>query len=215
MIAAALLVPSSHSGLANDDLGTLSDLLPPSQSTPTPRSQNGRVRIFNNFLVHPMPVWSRYANGPAPAEQSRMQASTQNNTYQMRMVPREEEFDNWKSLFTVVGHDRPVRSLEQHARVVGRQFISICSPGNTQLFLVDNNPSRIMQVVACGNYSRDKSIGQIAVVVAIQNKNGLVTMTRQWRTKSFQSRIRSSWPVPKREVDGVLIELSRARLIPT
>lgn len=143
-----------------------------------------------------------------------MQAATRDNTYQMRMVPRDEEFETWKNLFTVVGHDRPAGSLEQHAKIVGRQFITICSPSNTQVFLVDKSPSRIMQVVACGNYSRDRGAGQIAVVVAIQNEKGLVTLTRQWRTKAFQSRIRSSWPVPKREVDGVLIELSRARLNP-
>ena len=68
LIAAGLVTPSSHAALASDDLGTLSDLLAPSPSKPTPRSQNGRVRIFNNFLVHPMPVWSRYSSGAAPAE---------------------------------------------------------------------------------------------------------------------------------------------------
>lgn len=215
MIATGLMIPSASPGVASDDLGNLSDLLAPSPSKPTPRSQNGRVRIFQNFLVHPMPVWSRYSSGAAPAEESRMETATRNNTYQMRMVPREEAFESWENLFTVVGHNGPVRSLEQHARVVGRQFISICSPTNTQVFLVDNNPSRIMQVVACGNYSRDRNVGQIAVIVAIQNQTGLVTMTRQWRTPSFQSGIRSAWPIPKRELDGVLIDLSRARLIPS
>ena len=144
-----------------------------------------------------------------------MEATTSNDIYQMRMVPRAEKFDDWENLFTVIGHNGPVRSLEQHARLVGQQFVSICSPNNTQAFLVEKSPSRIMQVVACGNYSRDRTIGQIAVVVAIQNQTGLVTMTRQWRTTSFQSAIRSAWPIPKRELDGVLIDLSRARLIPS
>ena len=143
-----------------------------------------------------------------------MRTGTRGNTYQMNMVPKDEQFEAWENLFTVVGHNGPVRSLERHGRVVAQQFISICSPGNTQVFLVDKSPSRIMQVVACGNFSRDRNTGQIAVVVAIQNETGLVTMTRQWRTKSFQSRTHSTWPVPKREVDGVLIELSRARLNP-
>ena len=203
-----------QTGFASDDLGSLNDLLAPSPSKPAVRSHNGRVRIFDNVLVHPMPVWSSFDSGPAPAEQSRMQTGNQNGTYQMSMVPQDEEFKEWKNLFSVVGHNSPVRALRQHSNVVLQQFRAICSPSNSSAFLVDVRPMRVMQVVACGNYSRDRATGQIAIVVSMQNQTGLVTMTRQWRTKSFQSAVRTSWPVSKQELDSVLNELSRARLIP-
>jgi hypothetical protein len=214
LIAAASMVGVAQRSLASDDLGSLQDLLPPSQSNPTARSHDGRVRIFNNFLVHPMPVWSSFDSGPAPAEQSRIQTGSRNGTYRLTMIPDDEEFKQWKNLFAVTGHDGPVRALADHGRVVIQQFRTICSPSNTQTFLVESSNTRVMQVVACGNYSRDRAVGQIAVVVSMQNATGLVTMSRQWRTKSFQSRVQSSWPVSKLELDSVLVELSRARLIP-
>ena len=143
-----------------------------------------------------------------------METANRNGTYQMRMVPRDEIFSDWKNLFSVIGHNGPVRSLQQHSRVVVEQFRSLCSPINSQVFLVHAGRTRVMQVFACGNYSRDRHTGQIAVVVSMQNATGLVTMSRQWRTKSFQSAIQISWPISKAELDHVLVELARSQLIP-
>ena len=212
--ACSLALTSSRPALADDDLGTLQDLLPPTTSQPSVRSQSGRVRIFDNFLIHPLPVWSSFASGPAPAERSRIQTGTRNGVYQLRMVPQDEAFDTWKSLFSVVGHNSPVRSLAQHGNIVVQQFRTICSPTNTSVFRVSSSPTRIIQLVACGNYSRDRSVGHMAAIVTLQNASGLVTISRQWRTGSFQSRIESDWPIEKIEIDRVLVELSRARLVP-
>lgn len=209
------MLPTFHPSTAQEDLGTLQDLLPPSSSVNSARrSLNGQVRLFDNVLIHPMPVWSSFANGPAPAERSKIKTANKNGLYQMSMVPREEDFANWQNLFTVTAHQRDKRSVGQQGRQVMQQFRTICSPSNLQVFKVHASPTMLIQVVACGNFSRERSKGQMAAIVTLRNESGLVTLTRQWSTPAFQSKIPTSWPVPKNEMDGVLGELSRSKLVP-
>jgi len=214
LISCVGLLPVQHHAWGQEDLGTLQDLLPPSASKPTSRSLNGRVRLFDNFLIHPLPVWSSFANGPAPAERSKIRTANKSGLYQMSMVPKDEVFDSWQNLFTIVSKQNDKRSVVQHARLVMQQFRAVCSPSNLQVIRVHASPQLHIQVVACGNYSRDRSKGQMAVIVTMRNQVGLATLTRQWRTPAFQSKIQTSWPVPKNEMEGVIGELARSRLIP-
>ena len=200
--------------IAQNDLGSLNDLMATSPDQPTQRSLNGRIRLFHNILIHPMPVWSSFDDGPAPAERSKIKTGNKDGLYRMSMVPQDEDFKDWKNLFTVSAHEKDRRAVIQQGRVVVEQFRALCSPSNSQVFRVDVKPNRLIQVVACGNYSRDRAIGQMAAIVTLRNDDGLVTLTRQWKTPSFQSRIPSNWPVPKAEMDKIIGELSRSRLIP-
>ena len=210
MCSLSVSLPSS----AQDDLGSLNDLMATSPDQTTQRSLNGRIRLFRNVLIHPMPVWSNFEDGPAPAERSKIKTANKNGLYQMSMVPQDEEFTDWKNLFTVSAHEKDRRAVVQQGRVVVEQFRALCSPSNSQVFRVDVRPNRLIQVVACGNYSRDRSNGQMAAIVTLRNEDGLVTLSRQWKTQAFQSRIPSSWPVPKAEMDKIIGELSRSRLVP-
>ena len=214
LVAGICSVSVALPSIAQSDLGSLNDLMATSPDQPAQRSLNGRIRLFHNVLIHPMPVWSSFDDGPAPAERSKIKTGTKDGLYQMNMIPQDEDFTNWKNLFTVAAHEKDRRAVIQQGRIVVEQFRALCSPSNSQVFRVDVRPNRLIQVVACGNYSRDRSNGQMAAVVTLRNEQGLVTLTRQWKTPAFQTRIPSSWPIPKSEMDKVIGELSRSRLIP-
>lgn len=213
LFAAALAAFQPAPAFPQDKLGTLEDLLPQSSST-APRSLDGRIQLFDNILVHPMPVWSRFADGPAPAEQSRIRTSRKEGLYRMSMVPRGENFEEWDNLFSVVGHDTPGPGLRRQGATVANQFRALCSPANSQVYAVDIRQNRLIQLVVCGQYSRDRNRGQMAAIVTLRNETGMATLTRQWRTGPFQAQVISAWPVPKGEIDRTLGELSRARLLP-
>ncbi|MEP1208323.1 MAG: hypothetical protein ABJM29_08795 [Rhizobiaceae bacterium] len=215
VVVALSLMPVSLPAYAQEDLGTLDDLLPPSPGAWKKRSMTGRVQLFDNILLYPLPVWSNVANGAAPAERSKIRTANRDGLYQMSMVPHDEEFTGWENLFTVTAHQKDPRPVMQQGHLVMQQFQAVCSPSNMQVFKVHASPTTLVQVIACGNYSRDRSKGQMAAVVTRRNQSGLVTMTRQWRTAPFQSKIQSNWPIPKSELDGVLRELSRSKLIPS
>lgn len=199
---------------ANGDLGSLEDLLPPSTGNKGPRSHNGRVQIFNSLLIHPMPVWSRYANGPAPAEKTKFKTANRNGIYYLDMVPKDESFKQWTNRFSVVGFDQANASLRLQSKAVVGHFRSQCSPSNMQVFGGKQAADRAMLVIACGAYSRNRGTGQMAAVLMLKNPLQSVTIMREWRGPAFQSQVASSWPVPKRELDGVLGELFRSRLLP-
>ena len=196
------------------DLGTLQELLPPPSNPNSPRSINGRIRVFDNFLVHPMPVWSSYANGPAPAERSIIQTSTDNGIYRMNMAPADEDFKNWSNLFSVAALNQPNAPIQKQAEDVANYYKSVCSPSNMQLFQGNQSARRFVFVIVCGNYSRQRETGQMAAVTIFQNDTVAVTLSRQWRGKAFQSAVDTNWPVSKSEVDTVLQELIRTRLLP-
>ncbi len=214
MIASTGLLAASNFATAQEDLGTLNDLLPASPGANANRSLNGRIRLFSNMLIHPMPVWSSFENGPAPAERTKIKTSNANGSYKLSMVPDDEQLTDWRNLFTVVAYEKSDQSVTRQGLTVIQQFKALCSPSNMQAFKVHVTPQRLIQVVACGNYSRDRATGQIAAIVTLRNESGLVTLTRQWRTSSFQSKVGTGWPVPKTEIDNVLKELARSRLIP-
>ncbi|NKB52061.1 MAG: hypothetical protein GKR97_07550 [Rhizobiaceae bacterium] len=214
LIVSAGLLAAPYSASAQEGLGTLNDLLPESPGSTVNRSLNGRIRLFKNVLIHPMPVWSSFENGPAPAERTKMKTSNNKGLYKMTMVPGDEQLADWRNLFTVVAHEKSNPSVIRHGLTVVGQFKALCSPSNMQAFKVHATPQRLIQVVACGNYSRDRATGQIAAIVTLRNKSGLVTMTRHWRTSSFQSKVVTAWPIPKTEIDNVLAELSRSKLVP-
>ena len=199
---------------AQDPLGTLEDLMPETTEFGGRRSMNGRIKLFRNHLVHPMPVWSSFADGPAPAEKTKIQTANAKGLYKMSMVPQDEDFENWQNIFTVVAHENSSRGVRQTGLVVANQFRTICSPANTQIFKVDLKPHRLIQLVVCGQFSRDRAKGQMAALVTLRNPTGLVTLSRQWRSPAFQSKVTSDWPISKLEVDRVMAELAKSRLIP-
>lgn len=196
------------------DLGTLQDLLPPPANPNSPRSISGRIRVFDNVLIHQLPVWSSYANGPAPAERSIIQTSTKNGVYRMNMAPADENFEDWTNLFSVVALNQPNAPIQKQAEDVANYYKSICSPSNMQMFRGNQSANHFVFVIVCGNYSRQREIGQMAAVTIFQNRNVAVTLSRQWRGKAFQSAVDTNWPVKKSEVDAVLKELVRTRLVP-
>ncbi|MGI9366873.1 MAG: hypothetical protein ACR2O8_16950 [Rhizobiaceae bacterium] len=197
-----------------NDLGTLQDLLPPPANPDSPRSVSARIRVFDNILIHQLPVWSSYANGPAPAERSIIQTATNNGVYRMKMAPADENFEDWTNLFSIVALNQPNAPIQKQAEDVANYYRSICSPSNMQMFRGNQSANRFVFVIVCGNYSRQREIGQMAAVTIFQNRNVAVTLTRQWRGKAFQSSIDTNWPVKKQEVDAVLKELVRTRLVP-
>jgi len=214
----AVLIFSAFSFLtspasADDHLGSLEDLLPPSSSKSKARSFTGRIRIFNSVLLHPLPVWSRVANGPAPAEKTKLTTANRKGVYYLDMVPKDESFKQWTNRFGVVGFNQPNASLQRQSNLVVQHFRSICSPSNLQVFRGRQAADRTVIVVACGSYSRQPGTGQMAAVMFLKNKTQSVTMRREWRGPAFQSKVASTWPVPKRELDGVLSELYRSRLL--
>lgn len=213
-IAAFLLFSDPNSSQAQQDLGTLQELLPPSPGANARRSINGRIRVFDNVLIHPMPVWSKYSDGPAPSERSKIQTATRDGIYSMNMTPREETLDNWKSIFTITGVNRAGISIKEHAESVAAQFQSVCSPSNLKFFPGRQTPISVLFVVACGNYSRDREQGHMAAVVVLKTETTVVTISRQWRDKAFQAAIQSAWPVDKDELESVMAELAKSRLIP-
>jgi hypothetical protein len=199
---------------AQEDLGTLQDLLPPSPGGSARRSVDGQIQLFDNFLVHPMPVWSSFKNGPAPAEQSKIRSANRNGVYTMSMVPKNEDFKAWGSQFSVIALNRPRGPIQQRARRVAEHYKSVCSPSNLKMYKGDESSNRFSFVIACGNYSRQRETGQIAAVVILQNKTGAVTLSRQWQDTAFQAGLPTTWPVEKSEIENVLRELVRSKLLP-
>ena len=121
--------------------------------------------------------------------------------------------NNGPNRFGVVGFNQPNASLQRQSNLVVQHFRSICSPSNLQVFRGRQAADRTVIVVACGSYSRQPGTGQMAAVMFLKNKTQSVTMRREWRGPAFQSKVASTWPVPKRELDGVLSELYRSRLL--
>ena len=205
---------NSSTAIAQDGLGSLNDLLAPSPSLNAPRSLNGRVRIYDSVLVHPMPVWSRVEDGAAPSERSIFQRSSQENVFRFDIAPRGESFKDWRNLFAVVAFKNRPGPIERQAHGVVQHFKRQCSPNNLGIYPGNKTTEKLVLVVSCGNYSRQREFGEIAAVTIVKRGNLAVTLMRQWKRKSWITSVPSQWPVSRKEIDGVLKELVRSRLLP-
>ncbi len=212
-LCVALCITTSPA-VADDGLGSLEDLLAPSQNPAPARSYSGRVRVFDSVLIHPMPVWSRIEDGAAPAERSRFQRSNQNGIFRFDLAPHEESFKDWSNLLSMVAFQNHPGPIELQAGRLVAHFKTICSPNNFNAFPAGKSPTKRVMVVVCGNYSRNREQGVVAAVTLLKRGNLAVTIMRQWKRKSFITSVTSDWPVTRKEIDGVLGELIKSRLIP-
>ena len=216
MLSALVVCSMMFTGPAHSDggLGTLQDLLPPREEQSSKRAFDGRIRLFDHFLFYPMPVWSLVANGPAPAERSQFQRSRHKNAFRLDVVPKDEKFDDWNSRFSIIAFDNQNHPITTQATRLANYFRSECSPSNLRVFPGNRTQTKMVMVAACGNYSRKKDKGEMAAAIILKQGDINVTVMRQWRGPNFQARIRSQWPVSKSEIDGVLNELVRSKLVP-
>lgn len=211
---APFLAGSARGNDTGEELGTLEDLLPQRNEKSGPRSFDGRIQLFDHLLFHPMPVWSLVGNGAAPGERTKFDRNRKGNAFRIDFVPKEEDFKDWKSRFSIIAFNNSNVGLVQQARRLGEFIRSECSPRNLRIFPGNRTQSRLVLVSSCGNYSRKRDTGEMIAAVIIKRGKLMVTLMRQWRAPAFQASIRSDWPIPRREIDGVLSELLRSRLVP-
>ena len=161
-----------------------------------------------------MPVWSKLEDGAAPAERSQFQRTRRKGLFRLDATPTDEDFKKWNDLFSIIAFENQPGPIERQINNLARHYQTVCSPNNLKIFPAGKLPTKRVVVIFCGNYSRQREFGVVAAVTLLKNGNTNITMMRQWKRKSFITSIKSNWPISRKEIDGVLGEMLKAKLIP-
>ncbi|MDD9908727.1 MAG: hypothetical protein OXR62_03460 [Ahrensia sp.] len=199
--------------IAQSRTQTLDDLMPQSsQPTLSKRDITGRVTIFDSVLVHPMPDWLPKEIQANPIRSTKINRSRDERSLLLEMIPREETFEDWRNLYTIIGFRDYPGDNASHARAIMRQFRDNCSPSNLMIGPLQGNPRLAMLVTACGSFARQRDMGEVAAFVLLQNGKTVARLAREWRGPAFRSEDPNQWPVSRASIQRIIQTMTRASL---
>lgn len=194
---------------------TLRDLMPePPRAQSPAKGFEATIRLFDSVLIHPLPDWMPREIQGDPMSSTLFSRQEKGNVFRMEMVPKEETFQDWRNLYAVMGLRNYPGTISDHARQIITLFRSGCSPSNLAIRPPQGNANIALLIIACGSFSRQAGMGEVAVFVLLHRGKTAVRLYREWRGKAFRAEDRGQWPVKRKTLDHVIRTMTQARLVP-
>lgn len=212
LISLLFAVAPVAGGHAQDE--TLHDLMPPPPATsPQKAGIHASIRLFDSLLIHPLPDWSPREVESDPLSATRFDRQRGENIIRQEMVPVEETFKDWRNLYGLMGLRNYPGTNAAHAGQIVRLFRTGCSPSNINIQPLHGNERMALQVVACGSFSRQPDIGEVAVFVLLKRGTTAARLYREWRGPAFRAEDPGQWPVKRNTLRHVIMTMTGARLV--
>ncbi len=194
---------------------TLDDLMadPPSGNTSNQTLQ-GRVRLFDSILVHPLPDWTPKEIQANPTGATRFNRQLNDNAFRLEMVPKDESLSDWRNLYAIMGFRGVKEPTEGHVRKLVSGFQRDCNPSNLNIRPVSGNANAALLIAACGSLTRQSNSGEVAAFLLLRRDETVVRLFRVWRGPAFRSEDPGQWPVTPKSFDRVVNAMIKSRLLP-
>lgn len=120
------------------------------------------------------------------------------------IVPANESFDAWTSLFAIMIEEKVAITLDQYVSQQIQVYLDACDVNAEDIYMLDKNAIHMIFMVPCPHYLTDSAHGEVAVFFVRKIDEGYVKIYQHWRGLGFALSDPDAWPMDVEALDGFL-----------
>ncbi|UTW59591.1 hypothetical protein KFE96_04590 [Kordiimonas sp. SCSIO 12603] len=174
------------------------------------------INLYGVTFQHGTPPWITDVENPFL--EVRPFRNQKGRNFVFELIPRDESFKNWKSIFAVsaLKNNRPI-AAKIWSDYSLQALRDACQSYSEEVLLMEKNIALIKvycpKVVGVPMPGYEGDVGEIGVFAFLVMDNVLINHHIEWRGSAFDTSNPETWPISVEGIEKGLTELKKAKAI--